>query len=142
ASLTAKLHHDIADLADTCGAHGMALRLETAAGVHGPLAVEAGTAFDGIRSALALRHEPEIFQSDNLGDGEAVVYFGELYIGRRDAGHLVGFGGGGLDGAKRGDVVLFVEGKVIRCLGDSAHTGGALGEFRGAIERRDYYRRR
>ena len=73
----------VADLADAGRAHRMALGLQAAAGVHRPLARQAGAAFQRVRSALAFLDESQILGRDDLGDGEAIVHFGELDVAAR-----------------------------------------------------------
>ena len=47
---------------------------------------------------MAFLEEPEVFDVEDFGDGEAVVHFGEVDVARTDSGHRVralrGFDGG------------------------------------------------
>src|SRR5580704_5594200 len=56
-----------------------------------PLAMQTRAASQTKRTALALRNEAQVFDRKDLGNSEAVVYFGELDIGRLNTGHLVSF---------------------------------------------------
>src|ERR1035437_1356483 len=77
-------------LSNMIHAVNMALRKETAAGIHGQLAAEFNaTAFDK-RPTFAFLTEPIVFQCDQRGVGETVVNLGEVHIFWRHAGHLVG----------------------------------------------------
>jgi hypothetical protein len=81
ARLPANLLHHVANLSHARGAHRMPFGFQPAARIHRPLAMQARAARQTIRTALALRHEAQVFDRDDLGDGETVVYFGELDVG-------------------------------------------------------------
>src|ERR1035438_6106936 len=136
------LLRDVTDLPYARGAHWMTLRLQSAAGIHRPLALNAGPAGQGVWAAFAFLHETQIFDSDDLRDGETVVHFGELYVRWLHAGHLVSLLGRSLDGAECGDVSFFIQGNVVGGLRNSKHADELVGELRGALEWRDQHRSR
>ena len=78
AGLAAHLDDEVADLRHAGGAHRVALGFQAAAGVHGFRAVARGASRGGVRAAFAARDEAEVFERDDLGDGEAVVQLAEL----------------------------------------------------------------
>src|SRR5947209_17479506 len=94
----------------------MALGLETAAGIDGPLALE--TCATGLRvgAAFALVHKSEVFDRKDLGDCEAIVDLGEVDLLGADTGKLVSAFRGGTDRGEGGDIALLIEGHVIRSL--------------------------
>ena len=61
----------------------MAFRFQAAAGVHRPLAVDAGLARERVRSAFAFLDEAEVFNRDDFRDREAIVNFRKLDVRRQ-----------------------------------------------------------
>jgi len=79
-----------ADHGDACCADGVALGDESAGGVDAAVAGGRGEAFRPVVGAVAGAGFAEDFCAECGHDGEAVVDFSDLDLGRGDAGHTVG----------------------------------------------------
>ena len=81
-------------LADASRPDRVPLGLQTARGVDGQLAAEAGFAALERQVPLALLEEADFLALRDLQDGERVVQFSDIHVARRDACHLEGLGRG------------------------------------------------
>src|SRR5262249_1614485 len=79
----------LGDLGDAGRADRVAFRAQPAGGVDRDPTRERRFALERRASAVALLEEPEVFDVEDLGDGEAVVHLGAVDVGRTDAGHRV-----------------------------------------------------
>ena len=87
-SLAAELGDDLADLLDPGRADRVAAGLQAAARVHGNITVERRRPISGELPRLALCAEPEVLDSADLGDREAVVDLDQVDIFMGEAGAL------------------------------------------------------
>jgi hypothetical protein len=84
--------------------------------------------------------EAQVLHGDDLGDGEAVVQFGELISAARRPPFRRPSRGGRAR-RKGGDVGLLIERHEVGGLRDAQHLHRLIGEFAGAIGRRTATRR-
>src|SRR5207245_425368 len=75
---------------------------------------ERGLALERRDAALALVEEAEIFDVEDLGDGEAVVHFGAVDLARLDARHPVCPLARDGRGLETGEALLLVQVRMIR----------------------------
>src|SRR5580704_17777541 len=90
--LSAQLEPALVDHPQPAGPDRMAEALQAPVGVHGQLAVSVVDPVQDVPPGVTALSEAEVFHQDDLGRGEAVVYFGEGELSARvgDAGLRVG----------------------------------------------------
>src|SRR5467141_3396101 len=107
--VAADLLHHIANLRDARSAYRMSLGFQPAAGIDWTLAMQTSFSSQRVWPSFAFLHEAQVFDCQDLGDGETVVYFGELDVVRPNARHLVRLLCRRLQRAQGRDVVLLIQ---------------------------------
>ena len=117
--LAAKLHHESQIWPTPVAPTGWPFDFSPPLVLIGSVRRQPGAACQRIRPALAFLHESQIFRRDDLGDGEAVVQFGEFDILRASRRPSCRLSRRRHPRPKRGDVVLLIERHVIGGLRDA-----------------------
>ena len=108
----------------------MPLALEAPRGVDGHAPVAPGLARRHGLESLSLLEEPQVLDVDHLGDAEAVVHLGKLYVLCGEPRGAVGLGGSvlvGLEGSEAGAGVK----APAAPLPESHYVDGIVGEILG-----------
>ena len=93
---TSQLQSDLVGLLDPGGPYRMAAGLQSARGVDRNLSIQCGQPFLGCSATMPLLHKSQIFNRQDLSDGEAVVDLGDVDVlgrcrpWRRPGGRLPG----------------------------------------------------
>ena len=111
----------------------MSLREEATAGVDGDASGQRRVAFEARPPAVTLVEEAEVFDVEDLGDGEAVVHLGAVDVARTDPGHGVRALRCHPCDLDLGEAVLLVQVWMIGCHTEPGHVNRLVGELTGSL---------